>query len=504
MNTRTSPRRIDVLGDIFASGVLKAVTNPTERRTLFANAVKSGSDPGRGNYRQHWHADRSIAGGIGRSREEVNKAQTRLQAKGIIRRTGNPQTRSRRTAIAEYADLCAIGERHGAGVLDIRPARRCAGAGIHHFTDRLLESGILAHLPPAAAEVLMLICWLVQPDPQAPDFGAYDVGAVRLAAILHRHRITVHNALTALARDGLIALKDGTVILQARRAGEFAQCRPDKDERTRPFNAAARARCRRKRRERKCSADPTPPVARSSQTDRDQERSAALTYPVARPSHVGARGPHTSRSAALTQTTMEPQERTIMENHRRASEAGRVGSGNGNRNGAAPEDIWRKALRELSLQMPRTAFETWVRDTEIVNRTGDEITVGAPHAYARDWLDKRLRKKVEKLLTAAAGRAVRVSFAVRGESLPEAAPPSKDAAGSGERETAPAVPNGARARRAARRAHLKDLIGMRSDGPEACAQVVSAVNGAVAAVKVGQLPADVSSRPSFPPSTALY
>ena len=502
MNTRTSPKRIDVLGDILASGVLAAVRNPTERRTLFANAIKSGSDPGKNNYRQHWHSDHSIASKIGRTREEVNKAQARLQAKGIIRRTENPKACSRLTEIAEYADLCTIGEQHGGQPHDIRPARNCTGADIHHFTDQLLISGILAHLAGVAAEVIIVIAELVQPDSQAPAFGTYDIGAAQIAAILHRHRITVNKALTALECAGLITRKDGTITLQAHHADEIAQCRPDKGEQTRPFNAAARARCQNKRQEQKCSAVLTPSVARSSQVDQEQECSAVLTPLVARSSHLPARGPHTPRSAVLTQTTIEPLQRTIMENHKEASEAVKIDSRNDNdnhndaqahsyrANDAAQEDIWKKVLHELELQLPRTTFETWVRDTEIISRTGDEITVGAPHAYARDWLDGRLHKKIEKLLTEAVGHSVQISFAVRGEPQPEAAPPPKDADGTSEHETAPAIPNDVQTRRPARKAHLDNLIGMRADSPDVYGQIVNAVNDAIAAVKAGQMPAD--------------
>ena len=437
MNTLTSPKRIDVLGDILASGVLAAVRNQTERRTLFANAIKCGSDPSKNNYRQHWHSDRSIATKIGRTREEVNKAQARLQAKGIIRRAENPKARSRLTEIAEYADLCTIGEQHGGQPHDIRPARNCTGADIHHFTDQLLKSGILAHLAGAAAEVTIVIAELVQPDPQAPDFGSYDIGAAQIAAILHRHRITVHKALTALERADLITRKDGTITLQAHHADEIAQCRPDKGEQTRPFNATARARCQHKRQEQECSAVLTHPVARSSQVDQEQECSAVLTPLVARSSHLPARGPHTPRSAVLTQTTIEPQQRTIMENHKEASEADKVDSRNDNgnhngtqahshrANGAAQEDLWKKVLHELELQLPRTTFETWVRDTEIISRKGDAIIVGAPHTRSREWLDKRGRKQIEAILNQLAGHSVQVSFAVRGEPQPEAASPRK-------------------------------------------------------------------------------
>ena len=78
-----------------------------------------------------------------------------------------------------------------------------------------------------------------------------------------------------------------------------------------------------------------------------------------------------------------------------------------------PEDIWQKTLHELALQMPATTFETWVRDTSIIGYTEGEFIVGAPHAWARDWLQNRLRKKIKVILNQLTGRSVQVIFEVR-------------------------------------------------------------------------------------------
>ena len=78
-----------------------------------------------------------------------------------------------------------------------------------------------------------------------------------------------------------------------------------------------------------------------------------------------------------------------------------------------PEDIWQKTLHELALQMPATTFETWVRDTSIIGYTEGEFIVGAPHAWARDWLQNRLRKKIKVILNQLTGRSVQVVFEVR-------------------------------------------------------------------------------------------
>lgn len=72
-----------------------------------------------------------------------------------------------------------------------------------------------------------------------------------------------------------------------------------------------------------------------------------------------------------------------------------------------PEDIWNMTLHELALQMPETTYETWVRDTSIIDYADGEFTIGAPHAFARDWLQSRLRNKIKGILNQLINRACR-------------------------------------------------------------------------------------------------
>ena len=84
-----------------------------------------------------------------------------------------------------------------------------------------------------------------------------------------------------------------------------------------------------------------------------------------------------------------------------------------NGNGHSPDDIWQRALAELQLQLPESTFETWVRDTSLIDCAGDSLIVGAPNAYARDWLQNRLRAKCNRILNQMTKRTVTVDFEVR-------------------------------------------------------------------------------------------
>ena len=77
-----------------------------------------------------------------------------------------------------------------------------------------------------------------------------------------------------------------------------------------------------------------------------------------------------------------------------------------------PPQAWLAALGQLQLEMPKAAFDTWVRDAELISFDDDTFTVGTHNAYARDWLADRLTSTITKLLTGIMNQAVEVRFVV--------------------------------------------------------------------------------------------
>jgi hypothetical protein len=77
----------------------------------------------------------------------------------------------------------------------------------------------------------------------------------------------------------------------------------------------------------------------------------------------------------------------------------------------APQ-AWQAALGQLQLEMPKVAFDTWVRDAEFISFEDDIFTIGTHNAYARDWLADRLTSTIAKLLTGIMNQTVEVHFLV--------------------------------------------------------------------------------------------
>jgi chromosomal replication initiator protein len=78
-----------------------------------------------------------------------------------------------------------------------------------------------------------------------------------------------------------------------------------------------------------------------------------------------------------------------------------------------PHAIWRMVLSELALQMPSSTYDTWVRDTVVIGYEDGEFIIGMPNAYARDWLENRLRHTIKRILSSIMHRAVQIQFRVR-------------------------------------------------------------------------------------------
>jgi len=77
--------------------------------------------------------------------------------------------------------------------------------------------------------------------------------------------------------------------------------------------------------------------------------------------------------------------------------------------------IWRSAIGQLQMELPRATFDTWVRDIELVGVDGDTLVLGVANEYARDWLDDRIKSTAERVLRGITGRSAKVRFVVMQE-----------------------------------------------------------------------------------------
>lgn len=91
----------------------------------------------------------------------------------------------------------------------------------------------------------------------------------------------------------------------------------------------------------------------------------------------------------------------------------------------SPREVWESARSQLRLQMTKSTYETWVRDTVFLAYEDGAFVVGVPNAYAKDWLSLRLRPLIKRTLAGIVKHAVDVTFVVQTtprQDAPDAAP----------------------------------------------------------------------------------
>jgi len=72
--------------------------------------------------------------------------------------------------------------------------------------------------------------------------------------------------------------------------------------------------------------------------------------------------------------------------------------------------LWSAALGELQVGLPRSTYDTWFKDTQVISEEDDVFLVGVPNAFAREWLENKFRTQVRATLQHLVGRTVDVRF----------------------------------------------------------------------------------------------
>jgi chromosomal replication initiator protein len=88
------------------------------------------------------------------------------------------------------------------------------------------------------------------------------------------------------------------------------------------------------------------------------------------------------------------------------------------------KQVWRAALGELQVSLSPANFETWLRDTQLVDVDDQRFRISVPNGFAKDWLETRYRSLISQTLARIVGYSVQVEFVVA--TSPESAAPAVD------------------------------------------------------------------------------
>jgi chromosomal replication initiator protein len=76
------------------------------------------------------------------------------------------------------------------------------------------------------------------------------------------------------------------------------------------------------------------------------------------------------------------------------------------------KQVWRAALGELQVTLSPANFETWLRDTALVEVEDTRFRISVPNGFAKDWLESRYRSLISQTLGRIVGYGVQVDFVV--------------------------------------------------------------------------------------------
>jgi chromosomal replication initiator protein len=76
------------------------------------------------------------------------------------------------------------------------------------------------------------------------------------------------------------------------------------------------------------------------------------------------------------------------------------------------KQVWRAALGELQVSLSPANYETWLRETNLVEVDDNRFRIAAPNGFAKDWLETRYRSLIAGTLARIVGYSVQVEFIV--------------------------------------------------------------------------------------------
>lgn len=76
------------------------------------------------------------------------------------------------------------------------------------------------------------------------------------------------------------------------------------------------------------------------------------------------------------------------------------------------DQAWQAVLGELQVQLTKSTFDTWVKNTHVISYEDGTFVIGVHNAYAKDWLENRLLTLIKRTLIGIVGHTVDVKFIV--------------------------------------------------------------------------------------------
>jgi len=62
------------------------------------------------------------------------------------------------------------------------------------------------------------------------------------------------------------------------------------------------------------------------------------------------------------------------------------------------KELWQSVLGELELQISKPNFQTWFKNSELLEKGGDYVVIGLDSAFAKEWVETKYDKLILKII----------------------------------------------------------------------------------------------------------
>lgn len=74
--------------------------------------------------------------------------------------------------------------------------------------------------------------------------------------------------------------------------------------------------------------------------------------------------------------------------------------------------LWNAALGELEVNLSKANFTTWLKNTCLIAREDNHLTIGVPNVFTKEWLEKKYNDLIEKSLKNILGEVPTITYQV--------------------------------------------------------------------------------------------
>src|SRR6185295_15666020 len=78
------------------------------------------------------------------------------------------------------------------------------------------------------------------------------------------------------------------------------------------------------------------------------------------------------------------------------------------------QQLWQAILGSLEISLSKANFNTWFKNTGILERGDDHILVGVPSAFSRDWIASKYHQEMLKALKTLAPEIKEIKYQLGG------------------------------------------------------------------------------------------